>query len=518
MPKAASDDLFVLIRSLSHGEKAYYKKYARAFTKRENPLPLKLFELLSRQKKHHEEKILQQLGRINKHHLASLKNRLQEQILKVLTDYHSDLDINIRLQQMIHRIKVLLEKKMPGSTFKILVRAKALALYNECYEELLSIYMLEEKILVAEVNAGKMKHFDREETKKRSIYADRLKNTVEYRNLLFKFHTLILTRSSEDLHERNVRIKQILKHPLLSSPEKALTFSSLGQYYFMHYACAVQLNKFNTSTYKRQKEWVTYLENNPARLIERREMYLNALSNMMNSQKRSGRIGEVDDSLKRAASFIRSLPAAMKDVNTLLRFMIVTNNFMDAQLQLPNPQKALDAWKNFKTIAGDYTIPQASLMVLYGNLFYIHFFLGQFREALSFAKKIINSDTDVRQDIQHQARIFILLAYYESGDDEQLIYLGKSARRYLLKVKALSEYDKIILNYFERKLPGLNRKEFEAKVFKQWKNELVQSRKRSLLFTDTNNASDFISWIESKIENKSFGEIVRKKYNLRNAS
>ena len=110
--------------------------------------------------------------------------------------------------------------------------------------------------------------------------------------------------------------------------------------------------------------------------------------------------------------------------------------------------------------------------------------------------------------------IYLLLLHYELGNYEVLSYLAKSAQRYQIKNGNISKYDKLILSYFERKLSKITEVKEKEKTFINWKMNLSKFPKQSVLYNDTDALFDFISWIESKIQNRPFVQVVKEKRNM----
>lgn len=124
--------------------------------------------------------------------------------------------------------------------------------------------------------------------------------------------------------------------------------------------------------------------------------------------------------------------------------------------------------------------------------------------------KIINEkETALREDIHSFARILRLISYFELGDEELVAYNIKSTYRFLLKKGTLYLYQNLILNFLKGLEKNNTRKKLIA-AFEELKiqmQKLMSSRyeKRAFIYFD------IISWLESKIENRTVEALIKEK-------
>ena len=145
------------------------------------------------------------------------------------------------------------------------------------------------------------------------------------------------------------------------------------------------------------------------------------------------------------------------------------------------------------------------------NLSYLYFGARDYSLSLKWLNKILHeTNIDTREDIHCFARIFILIIHFELDNHDLLEYIVKSTYRFLYKRKRLFEVETSILNFIRQKLPKINRQEKLLNSFKELKIELEQITqnpigKKALAYFD------YISWLKSKIENKSFADTIKEK-------
>lgn len=516
MPKGISDELHKLVHSLSKSEKVYFNTYSNAFAKGTDPQHLHLFRILCRQTEYNETEVLNNFKTISQNHLSALKNQLQQLILKCLNDYHSEMNVEIELQENIHSINILVEKRLLRMAAKLLLKGKKLALDHEKYEYLHILSSLELRIIKTDSDAKKLKVYMKTENKNRKTYIENIENSFQFDSLSLPLWEILLDNSSGTVRKNRSRIKGILQNRLLSSLPKDLPFSSRYEYYYLHFLCNDFLDKRDEKLYLQQREWLDYLESQPHKLIERRMYFVNALSRLIMIAGEIGRIKDSEFLFRRAQNFILELPASVKNKNIMARVVALTNNYMHNHLIIGNARNVLDAWERLKEMTPSRSVSIYSNAVTNNNLFYAHFLLQQYHEALGYLNKVIDLKSDVRSDLQQQGRIASLILHYELHNLEQLPYMVRSAAHYLKRRKESSRSDKLIFRYFERSIPGITNKREEKEVFGKLKVELdlVLVSGKSKSNSNTRNSTLFnliYDWVESKAENKTYAEVVKGK-------
>ena len=108
------------------------------------------------------------------------------------------------------------------------------------------------------------------------------------------------------------------------------------------------------------------------------------------------------------------------------------------------------------------------------------------------------------------SRILNLVAHYEAGLDYNLDVLIRSTYKFLIKMEDLYEVQKEFIKFL-RGLGDIYPHEVKGEFIKllnklkEFENDPYQSR--AFLYLD------IISWLESKIENKPIGQVIRRKFN-----
>jgi len=149
------------------------------------------------------------------------------------------------------------------------------------------------------------------------------------------------------------------------------------------------------------------------------------------------------------------------------------------------------------------------VLVFYYKIASLYFGSGDYENTIIFLNKIINWKVDLRDDLQCYARLLHLIAHYELGNFQLLEYLVRSVYRYMAKMENLGSVEEEIFSFL-RKSFKITAKELKPEFqnllerLKQLRNNPFATRAFAYL--------DFISWLESKIENKPVAEVIRLKY------
>jgi hypothetical protein len=134
------DDLYDLVRSLSPSEKRYFKLHADKHSSSEYKRHYeKLFDALNNwPEQDYDEKEFKKRNRGKSFlkNLSAEKGYLYDLILKILRNYNSQNDPEIRLQEMIININLLINKGLKSQAYKLIEKAQKLADDTESFNEM----------------------------------------------------------------------------------------------------------------------------------------------------------------------------------------------------------------------------------------------------------------------------------------------------------------------------------------------------------------------------------------------
>ncbi len=498
-------DLFQLIKSLSMQEKRYFK--LSCSVQKGNKNYLKLFDAIekqSRQSGEYDERIIQQKESFKK--LPNLKNYLYTLILKSLESYHANMNIDSGLKSYMHHAAILFEKGLYEQCKKVITKAKALAEKYEKHLLLLELSDFEFELIRAQSFKGKTENDMENWYAQRVRVNNKYSTEKEYERLSARMSMRIYkkgrtTRSDTDLSAYH----DIINHRLLRTENNAMSYQSLYHYYRIQLAYFFALNDF-TAVYSYSQKLIKLMEAHPHQIEEGLQLYVSALGNLITCQANLKKYKEVELSLKK-----------LKEINTKSSYVksqlfYITNNMnLIMCINTGEFDKGLNLIAPIQEELNKNTLSKHAEMPLLYNIFYIYFGAGNYREARNYLNKIINdTTTDVRSDLYCFVKIINLIVHFELGNENLLEYIVKSTYRFLYKRNRLYKFETSILNFIRKKLPHIKSDKELIMSLKELKKEIEEVTKVSFE-AKALDYFDFISWLESKISNKLFAEIVKGK-------
>lgn len=162
--------------------------------------------------------------------------------------------------------------------------------------------------------------------------------------------------------------------------------------------------------------------------------------------------------------------------------------------------------------ANELFIDEYRVMIFNYKIASLYFGNGNYSICIDFLQKIIQQTGDERNDLQGYARILHLIAHYELGNFELMEYLTKSVYRFLAKKEYLTEIEKEMFKYLRNSF-SITRKELLVAL-----NDLlgkIKNLEKNNFETRVFAYLDIVSWIESKVNNKTLESILKEKNKLR---
>jgi len=150
MPNKASDQLFLLIKSMTKQEKRYFRIFSSRHSSEKNNY-YTLYQVIDRQKIYDEDAIIKLLKEhqfVNR--LSIAKTRLYEQLLKSLSSFHAQKSVDSELFFTIQSIEILYSRALYKAAWKKLSSAFKIAQKNEKHAVLLQLSKWKQKLIEKE--------------------------------------------------------------------------------------------------------------------------------------------------------------------------------------------------------------------------------------------------------------------------------------------------------------------------------------------------------------------------------
>jgi hypothetical protein len=509
MPNKNTDPLFLLIKSLTKAEKRYFKLYVTKQKSAEDAKFIKLFDLIDKQKDFNESKILEKEDSIKSQQLSNLKAHLQKQILKSLRSLNSDEDIDIQIREMLDHATILYNKCLYDQCVKMLEKAKQTA---EKYEK--NVLILEitefEKRLVTKFIRSNIEDKVSLIIKESDQITEKISNINSFSNLTIKLYSFYLKigflRNNKDFELVNSFLYSTLpvfQEDKLSFDEKMYLYNSFVGYYFF-------IQDFERGN-DYAKKWVNMFTENPTLIAPKIEMYIRALNNLLVSQSKLHKYDDFMQTIQKLDEIQNTPDLKINENVRLLLFKYSSTHRINKYFMLG---EFTEGSKIIPEIADSLEEFEHLLDTHYITIFYYKFacmYFGDddYQKVIHWLNKIINmKDVDLRSDIHSFARILNLISHYELGNLDLVDYYIRSTYRFLIKKNDLHLFQKIIMRFI-RRLSSITRDQL-IDSFKDLREQLLPlndkfyERRPFIYF-------DIISWLESKIENRSNQEIIREK-------
>jgi len=508
MPKPQSDDLYDLIHSMSASEKRYLKLHA--FGQKEELKYAQLFEQLDNQKVFDAKELTHSTSFITLGQLPNLKANLYKKILQNLRRFHFSSTVDAQIREMIDYAHLLFNRSQYKQCANQLKKAKVLAQKSDNPEMLLVILKWQKNVVLQTAYGDSRKQVGDIITEA-SAANERINNINRFTSIQLELNSLYqkigFIRNISD-HKKVQRIFNSsmpeMKEEHLSINEKFSLYPLYINYYFF-------IQNFDKGHFF-AKKWIALFDN-PILIRTKLETYIQAINSLMIAQSRLGLYKEFAKS-KRRFRKIRYIPNIIftENINKKLfkysyvhefNGLFMRGHFTEGVRMLDRIKPDIEAYNN--------ELDAHSRLVMFYKIACLYIGNSNFSESLSWLNRIINTENiDLREDVHGFARILSLICHYELGNYDVIDYYIRSTYRFLLKKKNLQQYQKYILSFL--------RKLGTAKLSNEEMAVRFQSLRSQLLPLETNPYEkrafiyfDIISWLESKIDNRTVQEVIREK-------
>lgn len=509
MPNKNIDTLFQLIKSLTKAEKRYFKLHVTKQKAGEETKFLKLFDLIDKQKEYNEAKILEKETSIKSQQLSNLKAHLYRQILQNLRNLNTDEDIDLKVHELIDFATILYNKCLYDQCVKMLEKAKSMAEKYDKHALLLEITEFEKRLVTKYIRSN-IEDKVSELIKASDHINEKINNINTFSNLTIKLYSFYLKigflRNHKDFELVNSFLYSTLpvfQEDKLSFDEKMYLYNSFVGYYFF-------IQDFDRG-YEYAKKWVNLFEEHPQFIVPKIEMYIKAINNLLVSQSKMHKYDEFKVTVQKLTE-VENLPDLKLTENIRLLLFKYTSThrinryfmlgeFTEGSEIIPEIAESLEEF--------EHLLDTHYIIIFYYKFACMYFGDANYQQVVFWLNKIINmKDVDLRSDIHSFARILNLISHYELGNIDLVDYYIRSTYRFLIKKNDLHQFQKIIMKFL-RKLSSITRDQL-IDAFKDLREQLIPlndkfyERRPFIYF-------DIISWLESKIENRSVQEIIKEK-------
>lgn len=503
----ASAELFELIKSLSKSEKRFFKLHSSLQNGEKNYL--RLFDFVDGMEVYDEDEVQRHFkGEKFIKHLPSEKNHLYKLILKSLRSFHGENSVSSILKQEIKNIEILYNKALFHECSKFLLRAKKLAIEYEKFYYLFELINWEKTLLEEAYEQGEFtKDLDgliREEMD----VLERLRNLAAYHALYAKINYVFRSGGYARTDENKAIVNEIVNHPLIKGKNTALSKRAASICFYTQGFCNMAGGDYATAIekFRRVKEILDALPHLRADLSKR---YVRTLGNLSMCLIDTGDINGARQLIEEMRKLRDTKGFDTQDVQ-----LSIFRHCALADLQVCH--KTGDFHKGVRDVEimlrhlADYegTLHKEQELIFYYQVAYIYFGAGEFGKALHWINKLLNdNESTLRQDIYSYVRLFNLVIHYEMGHVDLLEYTIKSTLRFLAKRQRAHDLERMIIDNFKKLIRARSMAD-KQEVFLSFRSGLrkFEGSQSDVVL----RFFDFSKWLDAKIENVPFAEMVRR--------
>lgn len=504
-----NDSLFILIKSLSKSEKRQFNLYIGRLGGNVDAKFFSLFKLLEKQKTYDEKAIIKS-GIVSKLQLSNLKAHLYKQILTSLRLNPAHKNIRIQIREQLDFATVLYLKGLYKQSLKLLEKAKNMALDSEeknmAYEIVEFEKLIESQHITRSINTRVDElTIQAKELSQQNVITSKLSNlSLQLYGILLKTGYV---RNDEELNRVNEYFEARLpkyEYKTLGFREKLWLYKANLWYSF--------LTQDFLQSYKYANKWITLFKEDPKNICLHPVFYLKGMNYLLESLFFIKHYTKFKEEFTLLEEGIENDTIPKNNNTEILMFQYYYANklhlhffegsFKEGEYLVAIINQKIEEYRNL--------LDNHHIVVLYYKIACLYFGMGKNKECILYLNKIIKSkNLQVAEDLQCFARVLSLIAHYESGLDYHLEVQFKDTYRFLLKMENLQEVQKEFISsirtlgdVFPHQIKNEFKKIYERlKVFENHPYE-----KRAFLYLD------ILSWLESKIANKTVSKIIQEKF------
>jgi hypothetical protein len=511
--KVITDDLFVLIHSLSMTEQRYFKINVSDRLKDKSKDYVELFDAIRLQKKYDEGLIKKQFkGKKFVKQLPAIKNYLYKIILKSLRSYYSDSNVDLKLNNLLNDASVLFDKGLDERCMQHLEKAKKIAYQHEKFYQVITIIHRQLKLLHAKEKINELETLYNSLLDEQQAVYKIINNINEFDRL--RNDQLVLIRKYGAARNKNEadRYKRIIKHPLIinnkaiSGQAKMTRYDILSSYYFFavrhpdkalqYLQKKIELLRTLSKDQDTISSWFS-ARHNMIMVYQSVDKIAEAIkqSSVMEKELLSWRVNIAERVFLKWQYLMYELKISM---------LLAVGNFKDA-LHVVNLIEKEDLFhKEVKLLSAK----KRNENVFYYKKANACFGLGQYSEALKCINVILNSPDFSHQSVIFQfSGLFSLIIHFELGNMEFIANRIHAHYYFLKKKDKLFRYERMLLNLFRQLLKTGAGEEITAPFVKM--KEEMKAIHNDAFENIVTNYFDINAWLDSKIGKRTFGEEVR---------
>lgn len=509
MARTVSTDIFELIKSLSTGEKRYFKLYSALGNTNMDAIYIRLFDSIDGQASYDEQRVMKEIPEAKQHQLSNQKKHLSDLIIESLRLFHSQNTVDARLQSSISEIEVLFSKRLFKHCLTEIEKAKSLSIR---YEKLLQLGQLldwEEKILCENFSFPNWKVQMNKVAEDKGHLAKAIGSLIEYQGLMNRVTQFFQKGWSVNYKETKREMEEILQHNFFR--KNILPSSFIQRYYHRHIqsTCFFGLKQLEKSLSMRRK-MLDDFSSDPDMRDANLPFFVSAVNSYIFNCIELQKEYDLEAVFSKSIEVINNSPHSKSPdmiVRTYTLYLGILAHFINSGKFSNGAAFVAQMEDSFHKY--EDKIKETTQIIFSYMCALIYFGAGDSKRCLFWTNRILNRKSEVREDIQIFTRILNLMLQFDLKKRSDLEYQLRSTERFLSKRNNGLQVEKLMVNFIGKKAPLANSKKELHLAFADLKKKIEE------LYKNENERAaedyfDFISWTESKLENISFEEAAKR--------
>ena len=507
MANKRSTTLFDLIKSLSSSEKRYFKLSVQ---QSKDTKYLKLFKYIDEQESFDEEQILLKDSSFRRSQFSNLKAHLYIKLLQSLRDFSLPSISSIRIRELLDEAQILFNKSLHRQSSQRLEKATKIATETENYELQLEVLKWRRQVLMHEEGSKHSSYFT--DIIQKVSEVNRRINNINRLSILHAQLQALYRKSGYIRNEEEYRkTKHIFHSNLPDLVEEGLSPTEKIHLYHLYIIYYFFIQDFN-GAYQYAKKWVDLFRQQKTLIKPKLELYITGLNYLLIAQNKLYLYDEFQE-VRRELRLLNRLPAHYYSQNIRQRLLKYTFVHEFNSLFLSGDfARGVELIERISSGMEGFIqqLDKHSRLILFYKTACLYFGNMNFKKSIFWLNKILDaSEGDLREDIHNFSRILMLISNYELGNIEPIHYYIRSTYRFLLQKKDLHQFQRLILSFLRKLSPSLSNDEVLNR-FKSLRIKMLALQEdpfESRVFV----YFDIVSWLESKIENRTIQEIIKEK-------
>ena len=506
MAKRRLSKLGMLISSMNKAEKRNFRQYSNRDKEASSKLFFQLFELIDKKGELEENQILAKIPNLKKSQLSNVRANLYTQILSCLRLTKSKHVVEIKIREQVDFAKVLYDKGLYRQSLDLLDKAKRLSISKNYESLVLQILYFEKRI--------ESQHITSSISGRAKNLVDNSNELIEQIELTNNLSNLSLALYGKYLQYGYVKNKKDYLHitEYFQDHLPDLRFEELSFYQSL-YLCQAHVWYNNmcqnfAQYYKYSNRWLDLFHKNPNAKFTETPLYLKGIQNVLNAlfmAQKEEMFLQVFEELKNFD--LSEKPNATDNDHSLYMMILYVHSLNATFLSCQYDVGARELTQLENDInENKYNWDLNRMMVFYYKIGCVYFGDRQCEKALDYLNLVNNNYyPGLREDIQCFSRILSLIVHFDLGNTDLVSYQLRQVYRFLLK---LEELDSVLIEIlaFLRRTPQMQ-PDSMSQEFRKLKTKLIMIKekrfeKRPFLYLD------IISWLDSKIQNTTFQNIL----------